>query len=180
MHRTLVLDAGYTPHRVVSWQRAVALVFSDKAEIVEEYDDEVTTVTLRFKVPAVIRLLMSIPRKKRAVRFSRVNIATRDKFKCQYCGCKLTLSKLTYDHVIPKAYFAKGEHCTTWENIVSCCQPCNSKKRNRTPEEAGMKLLAKPYKPVTLPMVTFHFELGYSIPDVWMSYVYWQGELDHD
>ena len=174
MLRTLVLDQGYQPHRIIRWERAIAMVLGDKAEILEEYDEDITTVTLRFKVPSVIRILRAIPRRKKAVRFSRINIMTRDGFSCQYCGKKLTISQLTYDHVRPRSQ--KGP--TSWENIVSACYPCNGKKRNRTPEEAGMKLLRQPYKPTTLPLVAFHFEIGRDLPSTWASYVYWQGELE--
>lgn len=153
------------------------MIFSGKAEELATYDEEANSVTVTFKIPAVIRLLKAIPTKKKAVRFSRVNIFTRDKGMCQYCGIKMALAKLTYDHVIPRSRFKPGTACTTWENIVSCCQPCNLRKRNMTPDEAGMKLLQKPYKPVTLPM-TVHIEFGKNIPEAWRSFIYWHGELE--
>lgn len=172
---TLVLDMNWNAHRVIPWQRAYSMVFAGKAEELATYDDEAKSVTFTFKIPAVIRLLRAIPNKKKAVRFSRVNIATRDAFKCAYCTKKLTLSKLTYDHVLPRSRGGK----TTWDNIVSACMTCNLKKRNQTPEEAGMRLLVKPYKPTTLPM-TVHLDLGKNIPEAWRSFVYWHGELDQD
>lgn len=181
--QTLLLDQGFQPLRVLSWHKAYTLVFSGKAEELVSYDAEAKTATFTFKIPAVIRLLKAIPRNKKAVRFSRVNILTRDKFMCCYCGCRLTLSKMTYDHVVPRSRYAqickKTNGCpTTWENIVSSCMPCNSKKRNRTPEEAGMRLLTKPYKPLSLPMMVLHLDLGASIPEAWRDFVYWHGELD--
>ena len=55
MHlRTLVLDREYTPHRTVSWHRGLSLVFSDKAEVIEEYEECVQTVYVSFPVPAVV------------------------------------------------------------------------------------------------------------------------------
>ncbi len=172
---TLVLDQGYVPHRIVPWQRAVALIFGRRAEVVAEYDAEVGTVSLTFKIPSVIRLINAIPHKKRQVRFSRVNIATRDGFRCQYCNCKLSLSKLTYDHVLPRSHGGRTE----WTNIVSACHDCNNKKRSLTPEKAGMKLKKKPIKPDWLPISAFHIEVGASIPDSWASYIYWNDELEH-
>jgi 5-methylcytosine-specific restriction endonuclease McrA len=56
----------------------------------------------------------------------------RDKFRCVYCGSQ---RHLTIDHVIPKS---KGGQ-NTWSNMVTCCSKCNSKKGDRTPEEAGLK-----------------------------------------
>lgn len=150
------------------------LVFGRRAEVVAEYDEEVGTVSMTFKIPSVIRLLNPIPHKKRAVRFSRVNIATRDGFKCQYCDCKLTLSKVTYDHVLPRSKSGKTE----WTNIVTACHTCNNRKKNQTPEEAGMKLKKKPVKPDWLPIQAFHLEIGASIPDAWASFLYWNTELE--
>ena len=34
-----------------------------------------------------------------------------------------------------------------WSNVVAACKACNARKGNRSPEEAGMALLAIPYVP---------------------------------
>ena len=170
---TLVLDQGYQPHRVVSWQRAVCMWWEGKCEVVEEYDEDIKSVSFTIKMPAVVRLLHRVRGKKQAVKFSRINVATRDSFTCQYCVTRMPLSKLTYDHVIPKS---KGGR-TLWENIVMACYPCNERKANRTPAEAKMKLKKVPVKPAYLPVVTMRFEVT-SIPDAWASYVYWNGALE--
>ena len=73
--------------------------------------------------------------------FTRKNLLVRDNFECQYCSSKKT--PLTMDHVNPKT---KGG-LDTWENLVAACQPCNRKKGNRTPKEAGMPLKRMPRKP---------------------------------
>jgi 5-methylcytosine-specific restriction endonuclease McrA len=111
--------------------------------------------------------------KKQAVKFSRINVATRDKFTCQYCGLKLPLSKLTYDHVLPRSQGGR----TVWENIVMACYPCNEEKANRTPEKAKMPLRKVPVKPDHLPVVTMRFAIT-SVPDAWVSYIYWNGALE--
>ncbi len=67
----------------------------------------------------------------------------RDRFLCLYCGLKFRRSRLTRDHVIPKGVGGKD----TWTNCVSACRSCNHHKACRTPEEAGMKLLAIPFTP---------------------------------
>jgi 5-methylcytosine-specific restriction endonuclease McrA len=183
---TLVLDIGYQPHRVIPWQRAVALIFDQKAEVVDSYDEELMTPaqasraqangwTLVLKVPAVVRLLQRVARKK-AVRFSRMNVLTRDNWTCCYCGRKLPTNKLNYDHVVPRSQGGR----TVWENIVTSCLACNSRKENRTPQQAGMRLLRPPVKPKSLPVVALHFEAGSSVPDVWRSWCYWNVELEHD
>lgn len=174
MQRTLVLDQGYVPHRIVSWQRAVIMLFDGKVEVVEEYDEDIRSVSITIKMPAVVRLLQRVRGKKQAVKFSRINVATRDAFTCQYCGQKQTLSKLTYDHVVPRSQGGM----TRWENIVMACYPCNEGKRDRTPAQAGMKLRKQPVKPAYMPVVTMRFDLGKSYPDAWASWVYWNGALE--
>jgi 5-methylcytosine-specific restriction endonuclease McrA len=66
------------------------------------------------------------------ITFSRLNIYTRDRFSCQYCGARFRREDLTFDHVVPRS--AGGR--TSWENIVTACVPCNARKANRTPREA--------------------------------------------
>jgi len=173
MQNTLVLDQGYQPHRVVSWQRAVMMWWDGKVEVVSEYDEDIRSVSMTIKMPAVVRLLHRVRGRRQAVKFSRLNVATRDDFRCQYCGDSLPLSKLTYDHVVPRS---KGGR-TVWENIVMACYGCNETKSNRTPEQAGMKLRKQPVKPAHLPVVTFRFNTG-SIPDAWASWIYWNGALE--
>src|SRR4029077_4227246 len=114
---------------------------------------------------AVVRLKKAIGGKKQAVRFSRVNVYTRDGFRCQYCGEKKEMRGLNYDHVVPRVRGGK----TTWENIVTSCYACNDRKGSRTPEEAGMKLLRKPIKPTSLPLApVVRFEKD--VPSVWRMY----------
>lgn len=91
---------------------------------------------------------------------------TRDRFSCQYCGNRLKGSELNYDHVVPRA---KGGR-TVWENIVTSCYPCNSKKANRTPEEAGLQLLSAPARPRTLPLNGPVIDLSDS-PVEWAPYL---------
>jgi 5-methylcytosine-specific restriction endonuclease McrA len=186
--RTLVLDQGYQPHRIISWQRAVSLFFQEKCEIIETYDEDLMTPeqasraeecgwTVVLKVPAVVRLLSRVRRKK-AVRFSRLNILTRDDWTCQYCGVRHfgQPKKLNYDHVIPRSRGGR----TVWENIVTSCIPCNSKKDNRTPQEAGMHLRKQPYKPRSLPVAAFHIDTSGGLPSAWRDYIFWRGELEQD
>jgi 5-methylcytosine-specific restriction endonuclease McrA len=80
--------------------------------------------------------------------------------------------ELTYDHVLPKSRGGKTE----WENIVTCCIPCNRRKGGRTPEEAHMKLVRKPSRPTWIPAL--RITIGYrDIPHNWRDYLYWNIEL---
>lgn len=67
----------------------------------------------------------------------------RDSYLCLYCGQHYHRPKLTRDHVKP---VSKGGR-DVWENVVSACFGCNSRKGNRTPQQANMPLLAVPYRP---------------------------------
>ena len=84
---------------------------------------------------------VAVPNKE--LPFCRENIFIRDDFTCQYCGRKFGYDELTLDHVYPKSRSGPD----IWENIVACCKECNQKKADRTPKEARMRLLRRPYRP---------------------------------
>ena len=67
----------------------------------------------------------------------------RDAQLCLYCGHEFSRPSLTRDHVLP---LSKGGR-DIWENVVTACFHCNSRKANRTPQQAHMPLLAVPYRP---------------------------------
>ena len=174
-HQTLVLSQGFEPIKIVSWQRAITLLFLGKVEVVEEYDRDIKTTSLVIKIPSVVRLLNAFRRHRKPTKFSRVNIYGRDDYRCQYCGAKKPIAELTYDHVVPRSRGGK----TTWTNIVTCCSDCNRKKANRTPAQAGMLLLKAPVQPTATPTLVVTVSKT-SVPDAWRDYVYWTGELDQD
>lgn len=146
MH-VLILDQGYSPHRVVNWQRAVCMIFGGKVEVLEEYDEIIRSPSLAIRMPAVVRLLSSTRRRPRVVRFSRFNVLLRDNFACQYCGTSPHARELTVDHVVPRA---RGG-LTRWNNVVAACRPCNHSKGSKTLDEARMKLQRTPAEPRFLP-----------------------------
>jgi len=171
--QTLVLSQSYAPIKVVPWQRAITLLFQNKVEVIEEYEDDIRSTYLVIKMPAVVRLINAFKRRKKPVKFSRINIYGRDKYRCQYCGTKITLATGTYDHVVPRAQGGR----TTWLNITSSCKICNSRKANRTPEQAGMKLRTKPVQPKSLPVQTIKLRQQ-SAPNQWRDYLFWTGALE--
>lgn len=145
----LALNASFEPLRLVSTQRAIRLVLQGKAEVVEA--DEKTVIRSEKQAipkPLVIRLVKFI---KIPVRFRRKVTNTflfaRDRYTCQYCGRKDKELRgrevLNRDHIVPRS--RGGDN--TWENCTTTCSTCNSKKDNRTPAEAGMKLLSTPTEP---------------------------------
>ena len=173
--RTLLLSQGYEPITVISWQRAITLLSLGKVEVVEEHDGELRAVSLVIKIPAVVRLLRAFRRNPKPVKFSRINIYARDGYRCQYCGDKCSAAQLTYDHVVPRARGGR----TTWENIVSCCYPCNRDKGNRTPAEAKLTLRAVPTRPTWVNAIAIRISTR-SVPDAWRDYLYWTSEIDSD
>ncbi len=173
--RTLLLNQGYEPIKIIPWQRAITLLTLHKVEVVEEYDAQIRATSIIVQVPAVVRLRKAFRRHAKPVKFSRVNIYARDGYRCQYCATRCTTDQLTYDHVVPRSRGGR----TTWDNIVSCCYTCNARKANRTPAEAQMALLSIPTRPTWMPSVQIQVSTK-SVPDAWRDYVYWTGEIEQD
>lgn len=163
--RVLVLTSWYMPIQIVSWRDAITDLYLEKTEVLASYKETISSPSTTLRIPAVVRVKRHTSQIKRGVKFSRENVAARDGFRCQYCLKKLPLSKLTYDHVFPKS---RGG-VTTWDNVVCACRPCNSRKDNRTPQEAGMQLHSIPRKPHVLPLEPLR--VGGDMPPEWDGFV---------
>ena len=173
MERTLLLNSTYERLKVISWRRAISLLWLGKVELIAHYDQHVRSVSMKIHMPSVVRLLRFVRRKQPAISFSRKNLFARDESTCQYCRRVPEPSEITYDHVVPRSQGGKTE----WTNIVTCCVDCNRRKGGRTPEQAGMRLYRQPGKPVWLPTLTITLGLK-TAPDSWRDYLYWNVELD--
>ncbi len=166
----LVLNKSWVAVNVASARRALCLVFQGHAKIVHpadyslhdfdgwcdlsrdpafraHYTRMIHTPNLEIPLPEVVILTLFNSFVRREVSFSRRNIFARDRHRCQYCGKRPAKQYLTLDHVFPRSRGGKD----TWDNLVLACIECNVYKGNRTPEEAGMPLLAKPSAPLWLP-----------------------------
>ena len=163
---TLLLTSSMQPHRIVPWRAAVTLLFNEKIEVLEEYEEVIRSPSAAMQVPAVARLVKSVSSIKKGVKFSRINVLTRDRFTCQYCGQKLPMKLLNFDHVIPRNRGGK----TVWENIVTSCYPCNSRKAGRTPSEANMRLRRQPFRPTSLPLTPPLISVE-KVPEPWTHYM---------
>jgi len=153
--------------------------FKSWSELKAEYgDDTIGLVNKAVKVPRVITLTTfdRIPRTH--VRFNRLNIFARDKNTCQYCGSHLPRTELNIDHLIPRSRGGQS----VWENVVCSCHECNRKKAGRTPQEAGMTLIAKPRRPRWTPYSPFTVKsLRYEEWKPFLNIVdasYWHVELE--
>lgn len=170
MEQTLVLNASYEPLRIVPWQKAITLLFQGKVEVIAVYDREIRGVTVRLKLPSVLRLLRHVRLRRTLyeVPFSRANVYARDEHRCQYCGQTHAPAQLTFDHVLP---VARGGQ-KAWDNIVTCCIRCNRRKGDRTPEEAGLHLIRTPSRPRLPPALTVSVGRARA-PESWRDFLYW-------
>jgi 5-methylcytosine-specific restriction endonuclease McrA len=163
--KTLLLNSWYVPTKIIPWESAIRLMYLNKADVMAEYKEEIRSPSISMKMPAVIRIRRDTNKRKNGIKFSRINVYTRDKFCCQYCSVKFPMSKLTYDHMIPRAQGGR----TSWDNIVTSCKDCNTIKGNRTPDEWGIYPLNEPVKPKSLPNASPILEME-NIPEEWNGF----------
>ena len=161
MRSALVLNATYEPLSVVSARRAVCLVLSEKADVVHHDGTVLRSPRTTVPTPLVIRLryVVKVPYHRRTT-LSRRAVFARDDHRCQYCGGHAD----SIDHVLPRS--RGGTH--EWENVAAACRPCNLRKRDRTPDEANMRLARSPRAPRELAWVVV--AVG-RVPEVWKPYL---------
>ncbi len=190
---TLVLNRNWQPINVASVSRALVMLWNDSAKVVDPDDFRLYTwsdwanlavpdgapfvqaVKFRMRVPEVLTLVTYDRPRESAVTFSRRNLFKRDHSTCQYCGARPGSSELTIDHVIPRSHGGTSR----WDNCVLACVPCNARKANRTPEQAGMKLRKHPTRPVWKPLYASN---GVRV-ESWskfLSEAYWNVTLDEN
>ena len=165
--RVLVLNASYEFLGFCDWKAAICAKVTGKITVLEEYDTVVNSPSVSMHIPAVIRLRKYVRvayDKVMHVSYSRRNVHLRDDYICQYCGEKVT-KRIGIDHVIPESRGGKA----TWKNTVSACFPCNSTKNDRTPKEAGMKLIRIPDRPKGFRTI-LRIKIG-EIHDLWNKYL---------
>ena len=167
----LVLNRLWQPVNTCTVRRAVTLMFLGHAHVVsvdEERNfathdmrswrelshrtlnghaatspDALRTVSAAFMLPQIIVVTLYDRMPKKEVKLTRHNIFARDKHTCQYCSKVFDVRELNLDHVVPRD---KGGR-TTWENLVTSCIRCNTRKGNKLPSEARMFPLQEPRPP---------------------------------
>lgn len=162
MVRALVLNATYEPLSVVPTRRAVVLVMRGRAISVVERDDSWASERAVIQVPSVVKLtnFVKVPY-RHTVPVTRRAVFGRDAHTCQYCGAQAE----SIDHVLPRS--RGGDHA--WDNVVACCRPCNMRKGDRLPSEAGLVLRAKPQAPRNYAWI--YASAGYSLDPAWQPYL---------
>jgi len=178
----LILNSNWTPIRIKDIKTGFKLVFRERAELVDptDYatyswedwillpviDDEKYIMTTRGKIrlPEIIILTHYGKIPYFDMRLTKKNLFIRDNWNCQYSGKILSRDEADIDHVIPKSRGGK----TTWTNLVVSSKKINRKKGNKTPEEAGLKLLKKPIKPKIKPLNLHPKE---EMPESWKKFL---------
>jgi 5-methylcytosine-specific restriction endonuclease McrA len=157
----LVLNATYEPLSVVPARRAVCLVLAEKADVLHDDGTPVRSASLVIAWPIVIRLryVVKVPFHRRTA-LSRRAVFVRDHERCQYCGGLAD----SIDHIIPRS--RGGTH--EWDNVAAACRPCNLRKRDRTPDEAGMRLANLPRAPREEAWIAV--AVG-RVPEAWKPYL---------
>jgi 5-methylcytosine-specific restriction endonuclease McrA len=188
-YQTLVLNRLWQAVNVVGVERAFSLLALEHAQVIYAEDGSfrlfdadawfsfsteptpsagsrlIHTVNQSVRVPSVLLLRNYDRMLLREMKFNRQNLFERDGYRCQYCGNSFVAKKLNMDHVVPRDRGGK----TSWENVVTSCIRCNSRKGNRDPGEADMLLLREPVRPRRRPFVSFLY--GRPIEDSWRHFV---------
>ncbi len=191
----LVLNRLWQAVNICSARRAFSLIYAGQAQVVdseagsyqtfgfdewrdlsenENGPDLIHTLNFRIRVPKIIVLMVfdKLPRKD--VKLTWQNIFMRDHFHCQYCNQKFDRTELNIDHVVPRSRGGK----TTWDNVVCSCIKCNTRKGNRSPEQARMPLKRNPKAP--RPRAFLNLSMSRVPHESWKTFVdvaYWTVEL---
>jgi|SRR5690625_1106721 len=197
----LVLNRLWQAVNIIGFERTFSLLCQDNAQVIHPTEESyqlfnlmdwidfsrenppmeevaaVHTVNHRIRMPQIILLNAFDKLPQKEVKFTRNNVFERDKDQCQYCGRVFPRTELNLDHVIPRDYGGK----TNWENIVCSCIPCNLRKANRLPHEAGMRLRKKPQRPRRRPFISFVLKNpAYPSWKHFLDLAYWNVELEQD
>ena len=149
----ILLNGDYTFLCLVNWKKAMCLVLFDKVKVLKYSDRLIHGVENVFRAPAVlvlVKIIRAVYRNR--VPFNKRNVLIRDRFKCMYCA--KSNKRMTIDHVIPRSKGGRSD----FDNCVACCGNCNIRKANRSPREARMRLLNRPYQPTISEFIRIRLE----------------------
>jgi 5-methylcytosine-specific restriction endonuclease McrA len=152
--KILGLDRTGMPRRWLTTQKAIE--HYAKNHVIWELGEKIVVYRGGWNKDGVRSILETAPiiairgtefnkqRRQQKVLLTNTSLFTRDQHLCAYCVSHFSNpKKLSRDHVLPVS--RGGEN--TWNNCVTACVSCNTKKDNKTPEEAGMQLHYVPYEP---------------------------------
>ena len=187
MNHTLILNKNWIPVNVTSVKRALMLMYRESASALctstyETYSidcwidrsidrAEKLPIYKFFKTtrspierPEIVILATYNGVPFTEINFTRHNLYKRDNYSCQYCGTLSTVKELTIDHIKPRSLGGRN----SWQNCVTSCLACNTKKANTLLHNSGMKLIKEPRVPKWQPIVGL---IPRSYPDSWDKFV---------
>ena len=180
----LLLNADYTPIRVIEWQRAICMVLDKKVTVISQRPNKlIRSARTSFPWPSTVALKKYVKNFGEA-RLSRRNIFLRDRYRCCYCGSSPidaeNFISLTADHVtprtksekglVPSPFYNKKVAVNSWYNLVTACSKCNNRKGAKTVEAAGMNLMIQPKKPTRLQLMKIFWSFR-EVPDDWKNFL---------
>jgi 5-methylcytosine-specific restriction endonuclease McrA len=182
-YNTLILNPSYQPVKIFSLNKTITMLYNKEIETLVEWDDvnqkyikleynkEVSNYskTYVYKIPIIAKFTIKHPNPKRKkIYFNKEALLLRDNFKCCYCGKQFDKKEdLEIEHIMPQS---RGG-ATNFLNCVCACRNCNSFKSDKTPEEAGMKLLVKPFIPDSMLLLKKKFSRRSFIHESWYKYL---------
>jgi 5-methylcytosine-specific restriction endonuclease McrA len=178
----LVLNSDFQPFDIWNWQKtmskllgshSISPVYGDDGII--KHDKIIRDGSGKlYDLPAIVVLKEYIGSHNKIAPYTRTNIYARDMGICQYCGIETNHHNRSIDHVIPRAHWNPRRYTfklSSFENVVTCCRSCNLKKRNRTPQQAGMSLIRKPSKITRSQAYKNKLSMLQHLPEQWGSYI---------
>jgi 5-methylcytosine-specific restriction endonuclease McrA len=137
-----VYNADYRVLSRIPWQEAVRLILRGAVYIIDVHTPAVhihsPSLVIELPVSVALREYVHIPYKP-CTRVTRDVVLQRDGRTCAYCGGHAD----SVDHILPRSR-GGGD---SWINLVAACRLCNGLKGDRTPHEAGMRLIREPFEP---------------------------------
>jgi hypothetical protein len=159
--QTLLLDKSYQPVSFIGLRKVVKHLANNKVDVESSWDYYLYGET---KYPAILVLKNYTRRKFATSTFSFSKVFKRDQYICQYSGKSYPKNLLNIDHILPVSRGGKSN----WENCVTCFWEINSAKGNKTPEEAGLKLIRKPTAP--LDTVALEYSVMQDVHESWEQF----------
>jgi len=158
----LVLNADYTILNITTLNKALGLFVKNKITVLKCSDSIPIHPRLEIEgTPAVVALKNYVYVPFKRINLTRKKIFQRDNYTCQYCNERLNNHTATIDHIIPRSN--RNSSGNTWKNMVTSCDRCNNIKGNKTPKEAGMQLIRRPFVP--------GIEHFFTIKDDWKDFI---------
>lgn len=137
-----VYNADYRVLSRIPWQEAIRLILRGAVYVIDLHSPAVhihsPSLVIELPISVALREYVHMPYKA-VHRVTRDSVLRRDRHTCVYCGGHAD----TVDHVLPRCR-GGGD---TWFNLVAACRPCNGRKGDRTPREAGMTMIREPFEP---------------------------------